>query len=110
VDFIDQWLKDESHVNVERELTLKDLGTEIESIATDCSVPWQRGNPRSFGQYVRPRAGTLSKLFGMTVRTAHAGMTMVSFKPRRSGDMGDLGDLQSDTLFGDRYVFEPFEV
>ncbi len=69
----------------------------VSAIAVDVrSLPWERGNPRSFGQYFRTRKGTLRSLYDMTERQGHAGATVVSFHHhRRSGDLGDLGDQQS---------------
>ena len=97
-EFIDEWLADEAHVNIERQITVPRLGTELADIAGKRAVPWDRGNPRSFGQYFRQRKGTLGQLYGMTERQGHAGSTAVSFKHRGNGDLGDLGDKKFAVL------------
>lgn len=88
---IDQWLADDSeHVNIGRDLSTSDLMRELEAHATSDSVPWERGNTRSFGQYFRTRSGTLKTLFGMVQRSCRAGATCVSFH-HRQGELGDSG-------------------
>lgn len=92
---IDQWLKDDDeHVNIDREITLANFGAELEKVAGSRPLPWERGNPKSFGQYFRNHKGTLAQLYGMTEREAHAGMRFVSFRHGRGGDLGALGERQ----------------
>jgi hypothetical protein len=100
-DLIEMWLvKDQPLVNIQREVPLTTLGEELEELA-GARIPWDRGNARSFGQYIRPRKGTLSQLFGMTERTGHGGVALVTFAHRRrkgptgNGDLGDLGLRES---------------
>jgi hypothetical protein len=89
---IDRWLKDETHVNPDREITLSTLASELEELAHEQRIPWESANPKSFGQYFRARRGTLTLLYGMTLRAGHAGSTVVSLHHRRNGDLGDLGE------------------
>jgi hypothetical protein len=92
LDLIDRWLEDETHVNPDREITLSTLASELEALAYGQRLPWEPANPKSFGQYFRARKGTLTRLYGMTLRAGHAGSTVVSFHHRRNGDLGDLGE------------------
>lgn len=91
--YLDTWLTNEAGgtVNPGRELSTSDLGTELERCIQD-DVPWQRGNAKSFGQYLRQRKATLQQLFEISVRTGHAGQTYVTIHRRRSGDLGDVDD------------------
>jgi hypothetical protein len=83
-EMLDRWLTQEHpYVNLEREVALSKLGEELDNLAFDCSLPWKRGNAKSFGQYVRNHKATLRELYQMTWREAHAGSVLVSFKPRQ---------------------------
>ena len=98
LDLIDEWLSDDSGlVNIEREITLAQLGTELTALAGHGRrVPWDSSSPKSFGQYFRGRAGTLKGRYEITERKAHGGIKRVSFR-RRHGELGGLGETSSAT-------------
>ncbi len=103
---IDQWLAhDGEHVNIEREISTSDLGIELEALAAQHGVPWDRGNARSFGQYLRARAGTLTTRYQMESRSGHGGVTLIRLKAPKHGDLGELG-VKPQTASFYQYEFE----
>jgi len=99
LDLIDYWLADDSgHVNIDREIALTKLASELEALTEyGRKVPWEPGNPKSFGQYFRSRIGTLRERYDINERKAHGGAKVVSFR-RRPGGFGGLGDGTTPTL------------
>ena len=83
-ELVDLWLKDDSAtVNIERDVSLGDLRSEVERLDETRPLPWARGNPKSFGQHFRGLKGTLGSLYGMTERSGHGGTVIVSFQHGR---------------------------
>jgi hypothetical protein len=93
LELVDRWLADDDrHINIERELSLSQFGSELEEVAGSEPIPWDRGNQKSFGQYFRARKDTLRQIYGMSDRQGHAGSTVLSFHHRPKGDLGALGE------------------
>jgi hypothetical protein len=83
-DYIDMWLNSEEHVNVDREITITQLGSELSALSKQpWALPWDPREPRSFGQYFRGRRELLNEMFEMAERTGHGGKGMVSFRRRK---------------------------
>jgi hypothetical protein len=98
LDLIDKWLSDETtHVNIDREMSPANLAMELEELAGSSSVPWERGNGRSFAQHFRNLKGTLAQQFGMRERSSHGGRNLVSF-PHRRGGLGGVGRWDSRSV------------
>jgi hypothetical protein len=99
LDLIDRWLVDDrDHVNVGREISISQLGSEIAGLAASpWALPWSYRDSKSFGQYFRARKGTLKARYGLTERGAHSGTKVVAFH-RLNGDLGDLGDRDFSSL------------
>jgi hypothetical protein len=84
VDLIENWLINDEHVNVEREVGAVLLGSELATmVEKPWLLPWDYKNPRSFAQYLRSHIDSLRRHFEVKERSGHGGVKLYSFAHRR---------------------------